>query len=142
MAGLSPKLPISRDKEDGYALTKNYIEMVSQNMKNLILTVPGERMMDPEFGAGIKRFLFEQHDGSTYSNIYSRIAEQAAIYMPFIKLEGADFYGPLGKWTTQKGFDSQFVPNPEADPNRLQIEIFFFIKPIDEGASLNLDFAV
>lgn len=57
MAGLSPKLPVSRDSEDGYSLTKTYEEMVRQNLKNLLLTNPGERMMDPDFGVGMKRYL-------------------------------------------------------------------------------------
>ena len=141
MAGISPKLPIKRDKEDGYALTKSYLEMITQNLKNLILTVPGERMMDPDFGAGIKRFLFEQHNTITYANIYSRIDQQAQIYMPFITIQDAEFYGPLGRWTVQGGFDSD-VEIPQADENRLQIRIFFYITPLDQGASLNLDFAV
>tara|TARA_R100000773_G_C4186567_1_gene94112 strand:- start:357 stop:782 length:426 start_codon:yes stop_codon:yes gene_type:complete len=141
MAGLSPKLPINRDKEDGYALTKSYIEMVTQNLKNLILTVPGERMMDPDFGAGIKRFLFEHHNTTTYSNIFSRIKQQAQIYMPFITIQDAEFYGPLGLWTAQGGFEG-IDEVPQADENRLQIRIFFFITPLGQGASLNLDFAV
>ena len=54
MAGISPKLPISKNKEDGYTLTKTYLESTQQNLKNLLLTVPGERMMDPDFGVGMK----------------------------------------------------------------------------------------
>ena len=30
--------------------------MIKQNLKMLILTNPGERVMDPEFGVGIKQF--------------------------------------------------------------------------------------
>ena len=48
MSGISVKLPISRDKTDGIKLIKNYGELASQNLKMLVLTVPGERMMDPE----------------------------------------------------------------------------------------------
>ena len=58
MAGLSPKLPIQKDPVDGFALTKTFKEMVKQNFKNLMLTSPGERIMDPEFGVGLRRFLF------------------------------------------------------------------------------------
>ena len=50
--GLSPKLPMSLHPADGYRLTKTYKEMVKQNIKMLILTCPGERMMDPLFGVG------------------------------------------------------------------------------------------
>ena len=34
--GFSPKLPVSTDKEDGYALNKTYAEVASQNLKHLI----------------------------------------------------------------------------------------------------------
>ena len=57
--GLSPKLPLRRDFEDGYSMNKNYREMVKQNVKMLLLTAPGERIMDPEFGIGLQTFLFE-----------------------------------------------------------------------------------
>ena len=54
--GLSPKLPVSTDPIDGYALNKTYAEVVTQNLKNLILTAPGERMMDVDFGVGIRNY--------------------------------------------------------------------------------------
>jgi phage baseplate assembly protein W len=73
MAGISPKLPISKNKEDGYTLTKTYLESTQQNLKNLLLTVPGERMMDPDFGVGMNRFLFENHGISTYGSILSKV---------------------------------------------------------------------
>ena len=37
-SGLSPKLPLQRDFTDGYTLNKSYAEMVTQNLKMLILT--------------------------------------------------------------------------------------------------------
>ena len=52
--GISVKLPLSYDSEDGpYRLTKNLKENVQQNFKNLMLTNPGDRVMLPNFGAGI-----------------------------------------------------------------------------------------
>ena len=61
MAGISPKLPLVTDPADGpYLLTKTVAEATKQNLKNLILTQPGERVMDPFFGVGIRSFLFEQ----------------------------------------------------------------------------------
>ena len=58
MPGLSPKLPVAKDPTDGFALTKTYNEMIKQNLMNLVLTSPGERMMDIKFGVGIRDFLF------------------------------------------------------------------------------------
>ena len=58
--GISVKLPLSYDSEDGpYRLTKNLKENVQQNFKNLMLTNPGERVMLPNFGAGIRQLLLE-----------------------------------------------------------------------------------
>ena len=142
MAGLSPKLPVSRDSEDGYSLTKTYEEMVRQNLKNLLLTNPGERMMDPDFGVGMKRYLFEQHGVNTYSEIYAKSQEQVEKYMPFVTLEKMEFFGPDGLWATDTGTASSPPQNPNSDPNRLQIKMFFTITPIDEIGTLDLDFAV
>lgn len=142
MAGLSPKLPINRDGEDGYALTKTYQEMISQNLKNLLLTNPGERMMDPDFGVGMKRYIFEQHDTATYADIFAKSVEQVNKYMPFVVLEKMDFFGPEGLWSTDTGKASSPNENPNADPNMLQIKMYFLITPIDEIGTLDLDFAV
>jgi phage baseplate assembly protein W len=141
MAGISPKLPITKDTQDGYALTKSYLESSRQNLKNLLLTVPGERMMDPDFGVGMKTYLFEEHSPMTYGNILSKIISQVSIYMPFIDIQKVDFYGPDGLWTS----DSGYIPGTEnetADLNLLQIKIFFLVVPLGQGGTLDLDFAV
>ena len=140
MAGLSPKLPILRDSTNGYALTQTYIEMVSQNLKNLLLTIPGERMMDPLFGVGLKKFLFEQQDISTYSIIHATLLEQAKAYMPFIDIYDVEFFGPIGAWSPSEG---QFAPPAwNVDPNRLQMKIYFTIVPLGQQSTLDLDFEV
>ena len=51
--GITPKLPIALDEVDGIKLIKNFPDLVEQNLKNLILTMPGERIMDPLFGVGL-----------------------------------------------------------------------------------------
>ena len=62
MRGLSPKLPLTRNSETGYSLNKTYRDMVKQNIKMLLLTAPGERIMDSNFGVGLKTYLFELND--------------------------------------------------------------------------------
>ena len=58
MIGISPKLPLRVDSVDGfYALTKKITETLQQNLKMLVLTAPGERMMNPEFGVFLKMHL-------------------------------------------------------------------------------------
>jgi phage baseplate assembly protein W len=91
MAGLSPKLPIQRNKIDGYGLTKTYREMVAQNFKNLILTVPGERMMIPDFGVGLRKYLFELDSSVLYDKISVSIRNQTEKYMPFVEINELEF---------------------------------------------------
>ena len=87
MAGLSPKLPLRRDYTDGYALNKNFRDLVKQNFKMLLLTIPGERMMMPSFGVGLKRYLFELNTIGNSNIIEAEIRTQVRRYLPFINLE-------------------------------------------------------
>ena len=60
LQGISPKVPLVYDSTDGpYQLNKNLKQTFSQNLKMLILTMPGERIMVPNFGVGLQGFLFE-----------------------------------------------------------------------------------
>ena len=91
MYGISPKLPLLVDDLDGhYGLTKTTREAVKQNFKNLILTAPGERVMDQQFGVGLRNFLFENFTIEVGENIKYRIFNQAKLYMPFIEINFID----------------------------------------------------
>ena len=87
MIGISPKLPLRVYSVDGfYALTKKITETIQQNLKMLILTTPGERMMNPEFGVGLRNFLFENRGEGTAEGIKNKISTQVQRYIPAIKL--------------------------------------------------------
>lgn len=91
MASLAPKLPLTLDSGDGYTSIKTLTSLIKQNFKMLILTNPGERVMDPEFGVGIRQFLFENFNESTYTSIDVRIREQVSIYLPLISINEIEF---------------------------------------------------
>jgi uncharacterized protein len=87
MAGLTPKLPLNVDNVDGaYRLIKNYKELIKQNLKNLVLTAPGERMMIPDFGVGLRNYLFENDTQQVRVTIRTRIFQQVKKYMPFVEI--------------------------------------------------------
>lgn len=58
-----PSLPFSTDSNDQYLVITGVLENVKQKLKMLILTNPGEKIMDPAFGVGIKKYLFEPSSG-------------------------------------------------------------------------------
>ena len=124
MAGISVKLPLSLDEVDGaYALNKDLKDVIKQNLKMILLTIPGERIMDPDFGVGIPQFLFEQNTLETQRIISGRIQKQVERYLPFIEL--VDFYtGP--------------PQNELMDQNSLNITIKYFVPALASEDVLNI----
>ena len=47
--------------------------------------------MDPEFGVGLHRFLFEPMSGTVMDNLVQKIREQKNIYIPAINIEAIQF---------------------------------------------------
>lgn len=89
--GLSPKLPLSTSKVH-YDMIFDMKENIKQNFKNLILTSPGERIMIPNFGVGIKHYLFELRKEVVFNQIKSDIEDQVDRWMPFIKIDDISLY--------------------------------------------------
>lgn len=124
--GLSPKLPLLKDPQDGYALNKTYLEMIKQNFKMLVLTSPGERIMYPTFGVGLRNFLFESADERTYDIIRERILQQTQKYMPFVEIKDIIISDVLSG------------PGSEELTNSIDLKIEFFIKPLELAGSLEI----
>lgn len=84
--GISVKLPLSFSDEGGYTAIKTIPEMVKQNLKNLLLTVPGERVMDNDFGIGLTTYLFEPNVSDIKDRLRDRIEVQVAKYLSFVEI--------------------------------------------------------
>ena len=67
MASYGVALPLPYDSGDGFTMLKHIKRVAKQNFKMLILTVPGERVMEPKFGVGLKRYLFENFSETVYA---------------------------------------------------------------------------
>jgi len=86
MSSLSVALPLRVDSTDGFKMNKSLKPLIRQNLKMLILTEPGERVMEPDFGVGLKRFLFEGFNKTVYGEIETKIRDQARRYLPAINI--------------------------------------------------------
>jgi len=60
---------------------------IKQNFKNLLLTSPGERVMMPNFGCGIRRYLFDFEENASFDDLSATVEDQVEAYMPFIEIE-------------------------------------------------------
>ena len=58
--------------------TSNYQtkDAIKNNLINYFLTNTGERFMNPDFGGGLKNFIFEQISTNNISNLKNRIQDQ------------------------------------------------------------------
>ena len=121
MQGFSPKLPLSSDNTDGvYSMNKTALDSIKQDLKMLVLTNPGERMMIPEYGVGLRRFLFDQNTQVLKSKISDTISAQISRYMSFIKLVNLD------------------IANDSIDENAIKIKIEYIITSNGSKQQLNL----
>ena len=91
MSSLAVKLPITRSSIDGFTMIKDFKTLISQNLKMLVLTDPGERVMDPEYGVGARTYLFSNFGSSVYVDIETNIRQQTAKYMPMVTIEQVMF---------------------------------------------------
>ena len=91
MASIGGALPLTRDSGDGFTMLKSLAGTIKQNFKMLLLTSPGERVMEPEFGVGLRMFLFQNFEAATTHRIETRIRDQVSAYMPAIKITNIDF---------------------------------------------------
>ena len=126
MSGYGASFPLTINPSDGtFALLQDLKSVIFQNFKMIILTSPGEKMMDPNFGVGLKNFLFEQDTRSTHNLIKSKIINQVKEYMPFLEIE-------------EVKFQSQATGDAFIQSNQLQIEVKFFIIPLSLSESLQV----
>ena len=84
-------MPINRDSVEGFLILKTIKETIQQNFKMLVLTNPGERVMEPEYGIGMKKYLFSSFHQNLYADLENNIRRQVKIYMPAVKIEGVLF---------------------------------------------------
>tara|TARA_R110000787_G_scaffold100086_1_gene204948 strand:+ start:1564 stop:1974 length:411 start_codon:yes stop_codon:yes gene_type:complete len=59
-------------------------DQVKSNLINVLLTEPGERIYEPNFGVGLKKLLFENQIKE--DELESRIKDQSALYVPEIDI--------------------------------------------------------
>tara|TARA_Y100001938_G_scaffold135053_1_gene196250 strand:+ start:417 stop:851 length:435 start_codon:yes stop_codon:yes gene_type:complete len=92
---------IDRDEDTSIGLTlpltfdhnnpsKTTLEAVKQNLLNLCNTEVGERVMQPNLGVKLKRFLFEPYSEDLVVQVQSVVMESINFWLPFINIVSID----------------------------------------------------
>lgn len=66
-------------------------EAIKQNFKFLLLTIPGEYVMLPEFGVGLKKFLFNLEGTFPIDEVEGRIRDQVGEFLPYVEIKRIEF---------------------------------------------------
>ena len=121
-------LPFDDTQLGGYALSKPTLEQASSNIKNLLLTMKGERPMQPTFGSDLFRTLFEPmvDGGEIEEQAEIAINEAMEEWLPYIKIESLDFTSSNDE-KDRNIFKITMVFSIVGDPNRFD-ELTFTVE--------------
>ena len=70
-----------------FTQTFQTIDQLKSNIKNLLLTVRGERMMQPEFGSGLYELLFEMNTDEFNQTVEDEIRTSLQRWLPIVTVD-------------------------------------------------------
>jgi len=84
------RMPFDKAETGLFGTTETTLEQAGHNIKNLLLTAKGERVMQPDFGSNLRALLFEQADENIGERIEETILESISTWLPYISVEKID----------------------------------------------------
>jgi phage baseplate assembly protein W len=115
------RFPLDYSPEGFFYKTKTVLEQSKANLRNLLLTTPGERIFQPSFGSRLKNIVFEQ--GQDIPNrVEETIRTATDNFLPYINI--------INVFTTQ-----------ERNQVNIQVEFSVTLNP-DVIELLNFDFRI
>ena len=114
-------LPLDYGSQGFFNKTRTTLQQTRSNIKNLLLTIKGERLGNPTFGSDLMTVIFEQDDGSLENRIEEAIRASIAEWLPYVTVKGVKTMGD------------------ERNPNLLNVRIDFTIDIDQKVAQLDLN---
>ena len=108
------RMPFDKSETGLFGTTETTLEQAGHNIKNLLLTAKGERVMQPDFGSNLRSLLFEQEDENLNINIKEAIQEAMSTWLPYISISSVDITQDEKKLNQMK-VDIDFSLNYEPD---------------------------
>ena len=118
----APKFPLRFKEQKGFENVQDAKELIRFHLMNILMTSPGEKISDSNFGVGIRRYLFENISDGLINNLRDIISEQISSYAPYVSTR-----------------QIQILPFPEE--NKLVISISYDISNTRDSDVINLEFS-
>ena len=83
-------LPFARGNSGLFRQTETTLEQAGHNIKNLLLTSKGERVMQPDFGSDLRSLLFEQAGDNINNDIKEAISDAMSNWLPYINISSVN----------------------------------------------------
>ena len=87
MAGVGVTLPIAKGKRGDYDVSEDLLTQIKSNFINLIHTIKGERLNNPEFGCDIHQIVFDPNTENISDRARQAIEAAVSQWMPFLELQ-------------------------------------------------------
>ena len=111
------KFPISLDDEGKIAMSEAE-QSIRESIDVILRTVPGERLMRPEYGSDLQGLVFTENNTTTASQVQRMVEDALLEYEPRIEVKKVK------------------VTNDSAEGNRLNIEINYIIGTHNKAENL------
>ena len=111
-----------------FTMHTDITKVISDNLRNLILTNHGERLGFPDFGADLRPILFDLGNESGDQMAISKIRNAVAKYMPFVTLVGFQtFIDALDENTVAKVGVQVTYQIPAVDDLIRSLEVMLYV---------------
>ena len=114
-------LPLDYGGQGFFNKTRTTLQQTRSNIKNLLLTIKGERLGNPTFGSDLMTVIFEQDDGTLGNRIEEAIRASISEWLPYVNVKKVETVAD------------------ERNPNLLNVRIDFTIDIDQKVSQLDLN---
>ena len=112
-------LPFSRDNKTGwFDQSFTTLDAAKSNLRNLLLTMKGERLMQPNFGTDLMKLVFEQDDGTLVDRIRETIIDAVEFWLPYLNINTIEV--------------NDSVETDDMNFNRFNVKLVFSLKNVPD----------
>jgi len=94
------KFPVAVDAATGQIALSEYEQDIRESIRIILMTAPGERVMRPDFGAGLQEFVFASMSATTIGAVQAAVQNALIKWEPRIQVLAINVtadHGTLGK---------------------------------------------